>query len=272
MPPLNICLAGAAGRMGLRLIALALEDPELKIAAALEQPGHPWIGKDLGLAANLGKELHVQVTEKIPAKRGVEAVIDFSFHSAAAQRATEAAALKVPLVIGTTGLTEEEKNQVALAAKKIPLLHAPNCSVGVNVLFKLAALAAKTLGAGYDVEIVEAHHNQKLDAPSGTALALAESIASGLNRNLKEAAVYGRHGMVGKRTPKEIGIHAVRMGDVVGEHTAYFAIGGERLELTHKASNRDTFVRGALRAAKWLATQKKPGAYTMAQVLGLEYL
>ena len=268
--PINLCIAGASGRMGLRLIALALEDPELKIVSALEQPGHAWLGQDLGAAANLGKQLNVPVAEKIPAKGGVEVVIDFTLHSAAAQHAAEAAALKLPIVIGTTGLTEDEKQRVAQAAQKVPLIHAPNCSVGVNVLFKLAALAAKTLGDGYDVEIVEAHHNQKLDAPSGTALSLAEAIATGLNRNLKEAAVYGRHGLTGKRTPKEIGIHAVRMGDVVGEHTAYFAIGGERIELTHKAANRDTFARGALRAAKWLVKQKKPGLYTMAQVLGIQ--
>jgi 4-hydroxy-tetrahydrodipicolinate reductase len=168
-------------------------------------------------------------------------------------------------------MTDDEKKRIAKAAEKVPVIHAPNFSVGVNVLCKTAELVARILGDGYDVEILEAHHNQKLDAPSGTALALAEAIARGLNRNLREVAVYGRHGMVGKRPAKEIGIHALRLADIVGEHTAYFAIGGERLELTHKASSRDTFARGALRAAKWLIQNKKgPGMYSMAQVLGLE--
>jgi len=269
--PIHICIAGIAGRMGQRLLALSQEDSELKLVYALEQAGHPWIGKDVGLVGGLGKELEVPVERGLRPDCGIEVIIDFTAHTAATQHAEEAAELGVPIVIGTTGLTDEEKKRVAKAAKQVPVLHAPNFSVGVNVLFKVAGLVARTLGDGYDVEIVEAHHNQKVDAPSGTALALAEAVAKGLDRNLKEAAVYGRHGMTGKRKPKEIGIHALRMGDVVGEHTAYFAIGGERVELTHRASSRDTFARGALRAAKWLVRNAKgPGQYTVAQVLGLE--
>ena len=202
---------------------------------------------------------------------GVQAIIDFTIHSAATALTEEAATLGIPIVIGTTGMTADEKARIAAAAKKIPIIHAPNFSVGVNVLFKLATLAARTLGPDYDIEIVEAHHNQKIDAPSGTAHGLAEAIAKGLDTNLADVAVYGREGNIGKRPKKEIGIHAVRMADVVGEHTAYFAIGGERIELTHKASSRDTFARGALRAAKWLVQEKRaPGFYTMSQVLGLE--
>ena len=269
--PVNVCIAGAAGRMGQRLIALGLEDPELKVAYALETSGHPWIGKDAGTASGLGREIGAPVARSICPNCGIGVIIDFTSHSAAAALAEEAAALNIPIVIGTTGMSADEKSAVARAAEKIPIIHAPNFSVGVNVLFKLATLAAKTLGEAYDIEIVEAHHNQKTDAPSGTALGLAEAITRGLNEKLDEVAVYGRKGNTGKRSKKEIGIHAVRMADVVGEHTAYFAIGGERIELTHKASSRDTFARGALRAAKWLVQEKRaPGFYTMAQVLNLE--
>lgn len=268
--PTNVCIAGAAGRMGQRLIALGLEDPELKVSYALEQSGHPWIGKDVGVASGLGRDVGAPVARSLCPNCGVEVIIDFTMHSSATALAEEAAELKIPIVIGTTGMTPEEKARIAAAAKRIPIIHAPNFSVGVNVLFKLATLAAKTLGEQYDIEIVEAHHNQKTDAPSGTALGLAEAICKGLDANLDERAIYGRKGNTGKRIKKEIGIHAVRMADVVGEHTAYFAIGGERIELTHKASSRDTFARGALRAAKWLVRDRAPGFYTMAQVLNLE--
>jgi len=257
--------------MGQRLIALALEDPELKVAYALETSGHPWIGKDAGIVSGLGREIGAPVARRICPNCGIDVIVDFTIHSAATKLAEEAAAFGVPIVVGTTGMSADEKARIAQAATKIPMIHAPNFSVGVNVLFKLATLAAKTLGEEYDIEIVEAHHNQKVDAPSGTAIGLAEAITKGLNASLDDVAVYGRKGMTGKRSKKEIGIHAVRMGDVVGEHTAYFAIGGERIELTHVATSRDTFARGALRAAKWLVQHKRaPGLYSMAQVLGLE--
>ncbi|MGD0089438.1 MAG: 4-hydroxy-tetrahydrodipicolinate reductase [Planctomycetota bacterium] len=269
--PIKFCVLGAAGRMGRRLIELCREDRELELVAAVECPGHAWIGKDVGPLCGLGQELHVRAVDNFAAVRGADAALDFTLHEAATRHAEEAAALGLPLVIGATGMSDDEKQRIATAAQRIPLIHAPNFSVGVNVLFKVAELVARTLGDGYDVEILEAHHNQKLDAPSGTAMRLAEAIAHGLKRNLREVTVYGRHGMVGQRPPKEIGIHALRMADVVGEHTAFFAIGGERLELSHKASSRDTFARGALRAAKWLVQNKKgPGMYTMAQVLALD--
>jgi 4-hydroxy-tetrahydrodipicolinate reductase len=269
--PVNVCIAGAAGRMGQRLIHLSQEDPELKLVYTMEHSGHAWIGKDAGPVSGLGKDIGAPVARSLCPNCGIEVIIDFTIHSAATEHAEEAAELGVPIVIGTTGMTDEEKARIAAAAKKIPIIHAPNYSVGVNVLFQAATMVARTLGDGYDVEIVEAHHNQKIDAPSGTALGLAEAITKGLDRNLKDVAIYGRQGITGKRKPKEIAIHAVRMADVVGEHTAYFAIGGERIELTHRASSRDTFARGALRAAKWLVQNKKgPGMYTMPQVLGLE--
>lgn len=268
---MKVCIAGAAGRMGQRLIALTMEDSELELAYAIEHSGHPWIGKDVGPVSGLGKDTNVTVARSLCPNCEVDVIIDFTIHSAATERAEEAAERGVAIVIGTTGMSDDEKMRIAKAAEKIPVIHAPNYSVGVNVLFRAATEVAQLLGDGYDVEIVEAHHNQKIDAPSGTAIGLAEAIARGLNQDLKQTAVYGRHGIIGKRPAKEIGIHSVRMGDTVGEHTAFFSIGGERVELTHRASSRDSFARGALRAAKWLVQNKMgPGMYSMAQVLGLE--
>jgi len=265
--PVQLCIAGVAGRMGQRLLALAQEDAELKVTYTLEHSGHAWIGKDAGAASNLG-DLGAPVARSICPNCAFDVLIDFTIADAAVANAESAAEQGKALVIGTTGLSDEQKQRVAACAKKVPVIHAGNFSTGVNVLAKAAALVAKTLGPDYEIEIVEAHHDQKVDAPSGTALMLAEAVAGALDKDLKADAVYGRHGHTGKRTKKEIGIHALRMGDVVGDHTVYFAIGGERVELTHRASSRDTFARGALRAAKWLAGQKKPGFYTMTQVLG----
>jgi len=256
--------------MGQRLVTLAQEDPELKVVYGLEYSGHPQIGKDVGTLCGLG-ELKAPLARSVCPNCGIQVLIDFTTAEAVARTATEAAELGIALVIGTTGLNDAQKAAVKAASLKVPVIHAANFSVGVNVLLKAAALVAKTLGPEYEVEIVEAHHDQKIDAPSGTALAIAESIAGALGKDLKQDAIYGREGMTGKRPKHEIAIHALRMADVVGEHTAYFAIGGERIELTHRASSRDTFARGALRAARWLIQNKKgPGFYSMAQVLGFE--
>lgn len=266
----RVCIAGAAGRMGQRLVALAHEDPELELAGGMEHPEHDWIGKDLGAVSGLG-DLGVKVTAEVPADAPFDVIIDFTLPEPTVAIAEAAAEQGKALVIGTTGLDDAQKAKLDACSERVPLIHAPNCSVGVNVLFKTAALVAKTLGPEYEVEIVEAHHNQKVDAPSGTALRLAERIAEAVDKDLDKEAVYGRQGHTGKRPKAQIGVHALRMADVVGEHTAYFAIGGERIELTHRASSRDTFVRGALRAAKWLVKEaKSPGAYTMAQVLGFD--
>jgi len=264
--PVKLCIAGVAGRMGQRLLALAQEDTELKVTYTLEHSRHAWIGQDAGLASNVGA-LGAPVACSICPNCAFDVLIDFTVADAAVAHATAAAAEGKALVIGTTGLTEAQKKQIAACAQKVPVLHAGNFSTGIHVLMKAAALVAKTLGPAYQIEIVEAHHDQKVDAPSGTALMLAEAVAGALDKDLQADAVYGRHGHTGRRTKKEIGIHALRMGDVVGDHTVYFAIGGERIELTHRASSRDTFARGALRAAKWLAGQQQPGFYTMAQVL-----
>ena len=268
--PINVCIAGAAGRMGQRLVTLAKEDPELHVAYALEHKAHASIGKDIGTLCGLG-EIGTKLAQSLCPNCGVQVLIDFTHAEAVVPTAELAAEQGIALVIGTTGLNDAQKAKLKDCAKKVPIIHASNYSVGVNVLFKAAALVAKTLGPEYEVEIVEAHHDQKLDSPSGTALSLAESIAGALNKDLKKDAIYGREGMVGKRPKHEIAIHALRMGDVVGEHTAYFAIGGERLELTHRATSRDAFARGALRSAKWLIQNKKgPGFYTVPQVLGID--
>ncbi|MCZ7643853.1 MAG: 4-hydroxy-tetrahydrodipicolinate reductase [Planctomycetota bacterium] len=267
---MKLCIAGAAGRMGQRLIALAHEDPLLEPAYALEHEGHGWIGKDVGEQTGLGK-LGLICARSLCPNCELDVLIDFTLPGPTVEHAEQAAEKGLALVLGTTGLDEGQKARVKKCAEKVPVIHVGNYSTGVNMLVKLAALAAETLGLDYEVEIVEAHHDLKVDAPSGTALMLAEAVAAARGQDLKTDAVYGREGHTGKRAKHEIGIHALRMGDVVGEHTVYFAIGGERIELTHKAASRDTFARGALRAAKWLVLEKKaPGMYTMAQVLGFE--
>ncbi|NIM03970.1 4-hydroxy-tetrahydrodipicolinate reductase, partial [bacterium] len=197
-----------------------------------------------------------------------EVVIDFTNPQASLKNLEVASRFKKAVVIGTTGHTEQEKKLVAEKAKTIPLLMAPNMSLGVNLLFRVVDVVAKVL-KGYDVEIVEAHHNRKKDAPSGTAAKLGETIAQSLNLNLKEAGVYGRKGMVGPRKPQEIGVHSVRAGDIVGEHTVIFAGTGERLELTHRAHSRDCFARGAVEATKWIVRQS-PGLYDMQDLLDLK--
>ena len=250
----KVVVNGALGRMGLRVLACAADDAEVEIVGAVdlhEHGGEPHVTTDLG-----------GVLKK------AEVVIDFTSHVGIPATIDIVAKAKRALVIGTTGLTRDEQASLDRAAKHVPIVYAPNMSVGVNLLFQLVGGVAKTLGGAYDVEIVEAHHNQKKDAPSGTARKLAENIAAALGRDLARDGVYGREGIVGARGPNEIGVHAVRAGDIVGEHTVIFAGPGERIELTHRAHSRDTFARGALRAAKWVVG-KTPGLYSMLDVLGL---
>jgi len=263
----RIAVSGAAGRMGARLVALTLEDPELELVAALESAGHPATGQDAGLLAGLGRECGIKVGARLAAK--ADCIVDFSSPEGALVRLEEAVAAGIPLVSGTTGLSPDQKARFDAAAGKIPLVLAPNMSVGANLLFKLTGDAARALGAGYDIEVVEAHHHNQADAPSGTALRLAAAAADARGLDLAEHAVHGRSGRPGARRRDEIGIHAVRAGDIIGEHTVIFATGGERLELIHRVSSRDGFCAGALRAAKFLAG-KPPGAYSMARVLGLK--
>jgi 4-hydroxy-tetrahydrodipicolinate reductase len=251
--------------MGGRIIALTTESNEIRTTGALEAVGHPAVGRDAGLIAGCG-ELKVAVTSSCDkALAGARVLIDFTSPAATLEHARVAAAHGIGLVIGTTGLSKNEEGELCDLAKKVPLILAPNMSVGVNLLFKIAPLITKALGADYDIEIVEAHHNKKKDAPSGTALRLLDVILETRDQT-RAAAVYGRDGADAKRNAGEIGVHAVRAGDIVGEHTIYFATQGERVELTHRASSRDTFARGALRAAVFLAG-RAPGRYSMEDVL-----
>ncbi|WP_457677751.1 4-hydroxy-tetrahydrodipicolinate reductase [Thermovibrio sp.] len=256
----KVAVAGGAGRMGRLIGELALNDKEVKLVGVLERPDSPLIGKEFSQGIKFFKS--VKEMEEKP-----QVVIDFTSPQGTASILKEARELGFALVIGTTGLTEETLKEMEELAKKVPIVYSPNMSLGVNLLFKLVSEAAKALkDKGYDVEIFEIHHRFKKDAPSGTAVKLAQIVAEEMGLDLEREAVYGRKGMVGPRKEREIGVLAARMGDVVGEHTVYFGALGERLELTHRASSRETFARGALVAAKWVA-DKNPGLYSMFDVL-----
>jgi 4-hydroxy-tetrahydrodipicolinate reductase len=267
MATTRIAMIGAAGRMGRAIIRTLGESPEAELVAAVERPGSPDLGQDAGALAGVGA-LGVLVQPHLPAAGDADVWIDFSAPASSVGNVRAAAALGTRIVVGTTGLSAEDKQAVVVAARTIPVVLAPNTSVGVTVLLKLVADAARALGPSYDIEVVETHHRAKRDAPSGTALRLAEAAAEATGRDLAEAARYARHGDIGPRTPEEIGIQTLRGGDVVGDHTVFFFGLGERVEITHKASSRDVFARGAVRAAEWLAG-KGPGLYDMRDVLGL---
>ena len=258
----KLAVTGAAGRMGSLIAKLSLKDKDLKLVGVTERPDSDLIGKEF----SPGVRFYPSISE-IPERPDV--VIDFTTPEATEKLLKEAREIGVALVIGTTGFSEEQKKLIEETAKSIPVVFSPNMSLGVNLLFKLVAEAVKALkDKGYDVEIFEIHHRFKKDAPSGTALRLAEIVAENLGVELEEVAVYGRRGIVGERRPNEIGVLSARMGDVVGDHTVFFATQGERLELTHRATSRETFARGAITAAKWV-TGREPGLYTMFDVLGI---
>lgn len=261
----DIAILGAAGRMGQRLVALAKEDPNLRIVGAIELAGHPKLGADAGVVAGIGP-IGVALSSELGASLP-KVIIDFTSPASTRQWLAACQSRGIALVIGTTGLAASDHALIDEAARAIPVLQAPNMSLGVNVLFKIAGMVAQMLGDDYDKEIVEGHHRFKKDAPSGTAMGIADAIIKAMGKT-RDALVHDRHGDDCVRKPGEIGMHALRIGDEVGRHTAYFATMGERLELTHVATSRDTFVRGALRAAPWLA-QQKPGRYSMADMLGL---
>ncbi|NDY42757.1 4-hydroxy-tetrahydrodipicolinate reductase [Dissulfurirhabdus thermomarina] len=262
-------IAGVAGRMGGRILHAIHADDGISLAAAFERPGSPAVGADAGTVCGLAP-LGVTVRDRLEDVIGLgDVIIDFTFHEATIAHARLAAEHARAMVIGTTGLTRDEMAELKDLAARFPCVQAPNMSVGVNLLYKLVETAARVLGDDYDVEIVEAHHRMKKDAPSGTALQLARVAAAALDRDLEETGVYARHGMIGERTRKEIGIQTVRAGDIVGEHTVLFGGIGERIELVHRASSRDTFARGAVRAAKWVVS-RPPGLYDMQDVLGLK--
>ena len=264
----RIAVPGAAGKMGKMILKVISETPAAELVAAVERPGSTMLGKDAGLVAGLG-ELGVTIRSELDeALASADVIIDFTAPAATAWTVSRAAEHEVGVVIGTTGLGEAEKRAVWQASERIPIVLSANMSLGVNVLFGLIAQAARALGNDYDVEIVELHHRQKKDAPSGPALAMASVLAEALERDLGKVARDGREGQVGARGSDEIGVLAVRGGDIVGEHTAYFCGMGERLEITHRASSRETFARGAVRAAEGLR-DRDPGLSDMQDVLGL---
>lgn len=259
----TIAITGAAGRMGARLVALGKQDPALQIVGAIERPDHPSQAQDAGEVAGVGK---IGVPISFELKPTPQVMIDFTSPASMRHWLKTCRDRGIAMVIGTTGLQEQDHAAIDRAAADIAILQAPNMSVGVNLLFKIAGEVAKVLGDDYDIEIVEGHHRFKKDAPSGTALGIAQAILKSTNKT-RDALVYDRHGDEALRKRGEIGMHSLRIGDEVGRHTAYFAALGERLELTHVATSRDTFAHGALRAAKWLA-EKSPGRYSMQDVLG----
>ena len=262
---IHVVVSGAAGRMGRTLVRLIREADDLELVGALEALGHRCIGADAGITAGAG-ECGIRIAADLP--KTFDVLVDFSLPEGAVERVAACAERGTAVVVGTTGFADEQRKSIVAAAKHCAVVLSPNMSVGVNVLFHAAADLARTLGPEYDIEIVEAHHRFKKDAPSGTALKLAEEIAKATGRDLAKSAVHGRGPGQPPRRPGEIGIHAVRAGDIVGEHIVYYSGLGERLELKHVAHTRDTFARGALRAVRWVA-DRGPGLYSMADVLGL---
>ena len=265
----NIAVIGAAGRMGKALIETIAETQGARLSAALEQPDSSLVGADAGELAGIGRN-NIQVAASLAeVADDFDVLIDFSIPAVTAANAAFCAEHGKKMVIGTTGLNDEQLQQVMAASQSNAVCMASNYATGVNLCFKLAELAASVLGNDVDIEISEAHHRHKIDAPSGTALSLGESVAGALGRNLKEVAVYGREGQTGARDRQTIGFATVRAGDIVGDHTVIFAADGERVEITHKASSSMAFARGAVRAAKWLSTQDA-GLFDMQDVLGLK--
>jgi 4-hydroxy-tetrahydrodipicolinate reductase len=263
----NVAIAGASGRMGRMLIEAVLRDPACSLAAAIDLPGSTFIGRDA--AEMLGNMPSVPITDDIAAAFAVaDCMIDFTRPEGTLQHLAAAKAAGKGMIIGTTGFDAAGKAAIARAAESIPVVFAPNMAVGVNAVFRLLDVAARILASGYDVEIIEAHHRHKIDAPSGTALRMGEVVANALDRDLEACAVYGREGVTGERPAQQIGFATVRGGDVVGDHTVLFAGLGERVEITHKASSRMPYALGALRAASFLKG-RSAGLYDMQDVLGL---
>lgn len=265
----RIAVTGAAGRMGKTLIEAVALAEGAEFTAAFERSDSSLIGADSGELAGLGKNGVIVGADVESALADFDVLIDFTAPEATLANAAACASAHKKLVVGTTGFTPEQEQQLFSFSDRVGLCKAANFSTGVNVTLQLLEQAASILGDDYDVEIYEAHHRHKVDAPSGTALAMGEAVASSLNRNLREVAVYGREGQTGARARDTIGFATVRGGDVVGDHTVMFMADGERVEITHKASSRMSFARGAVRAASWLAT-KGAGSYTMRDVLGLK--
>ncbi|WP_111494359.1 4-hydroxy-tetrahydrodipicolinate reductase [Marinobacter bohaiensis] len=266
---MKVAIIGAAGRMGKVLIEAVDEADGLELGAAIVDPASSLVGADAGEVAGIGRNGVALASSLADVRDAFDLLVDFTFPDLTLDNARFCNEHGKTMVIGTTGMTEAERAELAQAADAIPVVFAPNMSVGVNVVLNLLRTAAQALGDDYDVEIIEAHHRHKKDSPSGTAVRMGEVVADALGRDLKECAVYGREGFVGERPRHEIGFETIRGGDVVGDHTVLFAGIGERVEVTHKASSRMTFAKGAVRAAQWL--QDRPaGLYDMQDVLGLK--
>lgn len=264
----RIAIAGASGRMGRMLVEAVMNAPDATLAGALDIPTSPAVGIDA--AAFLGASSGVAITPDL--RQGLanaQYLIDFTRPEGTMEHLRVCRELGAKMIIGTTGFTDEQKAEINDAARDIAIVMAPNMAVGVNVVFKLLAQAAKALKEGYDIEIIEAHHRHKVDAPSGTALKMGEVVAEAVGRDLKECAVYGREGVTGERDPSTIGFATIRGGDVVGDHTVLFAGIGERIEITHKSSSRATYAQGSLRAVRFLS-QQPHGLFGMDDVLGLK--
>jgi 4-hydroxy-tetrahydrodipicolinate reductase len=262
-------VAGIGGRMGSRIAQLVLDSEGIELIGGFEHSEHPGLGKDLSEmigGSPTGKTIRGNMEEALDE---ADLVIDFTNASSSLRHLQLAASRKVAMVVGSTGFSTVQIGEVRELTKTFPCVLTPNMSVGVNVLFKVVEDLTRLLGSGFDVEIVEAHHRFKKDAPSGTAVKLAQIIAGALDRELDEVGVYARHGLIGERSSEEIGIQTLRGGDIVGEHTVLFAGMGERIELTHRAHSRDNFARGAIRAALWVV-QQPPGLYDMQNVLGIK--
>lgn len=265
---LDIAVTGAAGRMGRNLIQSCSENPNCRLGAAIEHESSPFIGQDAGELAGIGKADVTLVSQLSNVSDDFHTLIDFTRPDVTLSNLQQCVGAGKNIVIGTTGFSDDEKAQIASAAESIAVVFAPNMSVGVNLCFKLLDIAARVLGDEVDIEVIEAHHRHKVDAPSGTALRMGEVVADALGRDLGDCAVYGREGVTGERDRKSIGFETIRAGDIVGDHTVMFADIGERVEITHKASSRMTFANGAVRAALWLEG-KNSGLYDMQDVLDL---
>lgn len=265
---IRLAISGASGRMGANLIQSCDKSDLSQLAVALERPGSDAEGRDAGVqsgieAQNVAIQCQLEGTESL-----FDVLIDFTRPEATLEKLAFCVQHQKGIVIGTTGFTDQQKGQIAAAAEQIPVVFAPNMSVGVNVTFKLLELASRVMGETTDIEIIEAHHRNKVDAPSGTALGMGEVIAKTMGWDLKDHAVYAREGITGAREEHTIGFSTIRGGDIVGDHTVMFVADGERVEITHKASSRQTFSNGAIRAAEWVANMR-PGLYSMQDVLGL---
>ena len=267
MAQIRLVVAGSAGRMGRALIEAVLDAPDLSLAAALEQKGNSHIGETVsGRAGVPGVRIGDDIAKAVA---GADVLVDFTRPEGTLAHLAGCRKQRVNMVIGTTGFGDAQKKEIAAAARDVAIVMSPNFSVGVNVAFRLLEVAARALGSGYDVEIVEAHHRHKVDAPSGTALRMGDVVAHALGRDLKKHAVYGREGVTGERKDETIGFATIRGGDLVGDHTVMFIGAGERLEVSHRATSRANFALGALRAARFVA-QQKSGLFDMADVLGFK--